>query len=154
MKETWNLREAIRKTIVEAMDSNNYSDTSTPLEMEERLVNEIEKNYRCPYVRGSDEGTQWCGLAEDAVKKMDEEFKSLVVNLHRDHLYVVEELDKKLEAAQRVVEAAKCTRKSYDNDPEGAFFMAFENMIADLDSYDAQMKDDFLGEKSDNTPQL
>lgn len=39
----------------------------------------------CPHIRSSDEGTQWCALAESSVKERDAEIARLRATLEKIH---------------------------------------------------------------------
>lgn len=176
MKETWNLREAIRRIIDEcAYDLN----TATAVEIEDHLCEQIEKNHRCPHVASSDEGTSYCNLAESSVALMANQIFKLKEEIEKLRVYSAEmrarscghvvtdnsetlknalneiaRLKGRLEAAHRVVEAASKACNSYNSDPEDEFWYNFQDLRTVLDAHALQMKDDSLGKKTEDTPQL
>lgn len=137
MKETFNLREAAKFAMRDYYNAARTMNAEVVSTILDNFCNEIEKNHRCPHITGNPEGSQWCQLAESSVTAMGHE---------------IAKLKERLEAAQRVVEAAR--KVAAYNMPEGNSVSVNWALISVLEVYDVEMKDDSLGEKSDNTPQL
>lgn len=118
MKETWNLREAVMKALLTAEDEcllSHYGDLPDKCAemITDRLCAEIEANQA---ILGNELFKAKEEIAK--LKDQDKEFHNLIANLHRDHLYSIEELEKKLEAADRLCAAAFCYLGSHDSGPD------------------------------------
>lgn len=155
MKETWKNFDEYWKSVIErkvhvvseiVMDPNARGNK---LKLCKAVWEACAESYRCPHITGNPEGSQWCQLAESSVTAMGNEIAKLKEEIEELNTVIAKMRHRHLDSLEPLVR--EVMKDSRPMTPEERTMM---NEFLITQFRESEMKDDSLGEKSGNTPQL